>query len=210
MRLVGWFVIGGLWGAALVGCGGDSARHIVDAPEGGSGSGSDTVAGALDGLRWELPCGADLGGNVCAATDAADQIATITGSGHFNVLLRFRGLVETKAYAGGTVDGFFNTGGADNGDTFNVYAMMVSAPAQTYFVNMGASNIYNCFALDYLEAVPMDGGATVTLSAMPIDGHEIENLDPGGTPIVVPDIAPAPAAYNGQFVQVDVVSVGAL
>ena len=42
---------------------------------------------------------------------------------------------------------------------------------------------------------------------MPIDGHEIENLDPAGMPIVIPDIAPAPAAYAGQFVQMDVVSV---
>jgi len=194
-------------GLALVGCGSDSARHIVDSAPGG---GSNTVAGALDGLRWELPCGADLGGNVCAATDAPVQTATITGSGHYSVTLRFRGVVETKAYTGGTVDGYFNTGGMDNGDSFNVYAMKVSSPMQTYFVNMGQSNIYNCFPLDYTESVPMDGGATVMLSAMPIDGHEIENLDPSNMPIVIPDIAPAPAAYNGQFVQMDVVSVGTL
>ena len=48
------------------------------------------------------------------------------------------------------------------------------------------------------------------LTAMPIDGHEIENLDPSNTPIVIPDIAPAPAAYNGQFVEMDVVSVASL
>jgi hypothetical protein len=58
-----------------------------------------------------------------------------------------------------------------------------------------------------METVPLDAGATVTLTAMPIDGHEIENVDPSGTPIVIPDIAPAPAAYAGQFVQVDVVDV---
>ncbi len=48
------------------------------------------------------------------------------------------------------------------------------------------------------------------LSVMPIDGHEIENVDAGGTPIVIPEIAPAPAAYAGQFVQVDVVDVATL
>lgn len=204
MRFAGLVVV---WLSLLAACGDDSTRHIADAPPGG---GSNTVAGALDGLRWEIPCGADLGGNTCDASDAVDQTATITGSGHFNVTLRFRGVVETKTYTGGTVDGYFNTGGADNGDSFNVYALKVSAPAQTYFVNNGMSNIYNCFALDYMEAVPMDGGATVTLTAKPIDGHEIENLDPSNTPIVIPDIAPAPAAYSGQFVQMDVVSVATL
>lgn len=183
-----------LWLAALVGCGDDPVHHLPDA--GGP-------AGALDGLRWQLPCGADLGGNVCAATDAAPQTATVTGSGHYQVALRFRGVVETKAYTGGVVDGYFDTGGADNGDTFNVYALTVSAPAQTYFVNNGQSNIYNCFAIDYTETIPIDGGATVTLTAMPIDGHEIENVDANGAPIQVPGFD----VYNGQFVEMDVVSV---
>lgn len=189
--------------AVLSACGGNTVSHIIDSP---SGTGP---AGALDGLRWEIPCGADLGGMVCAATDPAVQTATITGTAGttYNVTLRFRGVVETKAYTGGTVDGYFNTGGADDGDSFNVYALGVSSPAQNYFVNMGVSNIYNCFAMDYMETIPMDSGATVTLGAMTIDAHEIENVDPSGTPIVVPDIAPAPAAYNGQFVQMDVVSV---
>jgi len=188
---------------ALAGCGDDPIHHLPD------GGGAGGPAGALDGLRWEIPCGADLGGMVCAADNAVDQVATITGtaSDHFTVALRFRGVVETKAYTGGTVDGYFNTGGTDNGDSFNVYSLKVSSPAQTYFVNMGVSNIYHCFPLDYMESIPMDGGATVTLGAMPIDGHEIENLDPAGMPIVIPDIAPAPAAYAGQFVQMDVVSV---
>jgi hypothetical protein len=185
---------------AFAGCGDDPVHHLPG------------PAGELDGLRWEIPCGADLGGMVCAATDAADQTATIGGTtgSHYNALLHFRGVVELKSYTGGTVDGYFNTGGADNGDTFNVYSLTVSAPAQTYFVNMGMSGIYNCFALDYMETVPMDAGATITLSAHPIDGHEIENVDAMGTPIVVPDIAPAPAAYMGQFVQVDVVDVATL
>lgn len=166
----------------------------------------------MSGLRWELPCGADLGGNVCAVTDAADQTAMVTGTAgtHYAVTLRFRGVVETKAYAGGTVDNYFNTGGADNGDTFNVYSLAVSSPAQTYFVNQGASGIYHCFAMDYMETIPMDAGATITMSAKAIDAHEIENLDGSNMPIVIPDIAPAPAAYAGQFVQMDVVGVATM
>lgn len=192
---------------ALVACGSsDDSRHIADA------SGTATPAGALAGLRWDLPCGADLGGNVCAAVDATDQVAAITGTGHYNVRLRFRGVVETRAYAGGVVDGYFNTGAElpTTSDSFNVYSLAVSSPAQTYYVNMGQSNIYNTFLLDYTETVPMDGGATVTLSAKPIDGHEIENKDANGVPLVVPEITPAPDAYNGQFVQMDVISVATI
>src|SRR5690242_10112293 len=112
----------------------DNVKHLPDAPSG--------PAGALSGLRWEIPCGADLGGNVCAATDAPDQTAMVTGTAgtHYSVALRFRGVVETKAYTGGTNDNYFNTGGADNGDSFNVYSLAVSSPMQTYFVNAGASN----------------------------------------------------------------------
>ncbi|HEY0253423.1 MAG TPA: hypothetical protein VGC41_17940, partial [Kofleriaceae bacterium] len=62
-------------------------------------------------------------------------------------------------------------------------------------------------ALDYQHVVPIDGGATVTLTADPQDGAEVQNIDTSGTPIVVPDIAPAPAAYDGQFVQMDVISI---
>ena len=194
-----------LWSLVLlVGCGSDdSSRHIVD------GAGGNTVAAPLDGLRWELPCITDEGGNVCTADTAAPQTATISGSGHYMVVLRFRGVVEQRSYIGGTADGYFNTGGSTNngGDTFNLYAMTVSSPAQTYFVNNGTSNIYNTFAIDFTETVPVDGGATVTLTADPVNGAEIVNVDPSGTPIVVPDIAPAPMAYNGQFVQMDVISV---
>lgn len=183
------------------GCGDDSgSRHIVD----GGG-----VAGALDGLRWEMPCIVDEGGNVCTVNDATPQTATIAGTGHNNVTLRFRGVIETRGYVGGTVDGYFNTGGdaSNTSDSFNVYALTVSSPAQVYYVNMGVSNIYNTFAIDYTETLPIDGGATATLTAGAVNGAEIENKDVNGTPIVVPDIVPAPAAFNGQFVQMDVISV---
>ena len=83
----------------------------------------------------------------------------------------------------------------------------MSSPAQVYYVNMGVSNIYNTFAIDYMETVPIDGGATATLTGRAVNGAEIENKDVNGTPIVIPDIAPAPAAFNGQFVQMDVISV---
>jgi hypothetical protein len=53
----------------------------------------------------------------------------------------------------------------------------------------------------------MQSSASVSLSADTVDGIEITNLDANGNPIVVPGIPPAPAAYDGQFIQMDVINV---
>ena len=82
----------------------------------------------------------------------------------------------------------------------------VSSPGQTYFVNQGISHRV-VVALDYTETVPIASGATVTLHADSRDSYELRNVDSSGQPIVVPGVAPAPGAFDGQFVQMDVVSV---
>jgi hypothetical protein len=47
----------------------------------------------------------------------------------------------------------------------------------------------------------------LTLQADSLDALQIRNIDENGAPIVVPDVPPAPDAYDGQFVQMDVLSV---
>lgn len=166
-------------------------------------------AAALNGLRWELPCtGSTSDARVCTAGNFNTQ-ATLSGQAgtQYSVELRFRGIVEQATYNGGVADGFWLTGGASAGDGWNVYKIEISSPAQTYYLNVGTSNIYRVFAIDYQHTVTIDAGATVSLSALTVDGQEIVNRDDTGTAIVVPDIPPAPAAFNGQFVQMDVVSV---
>jgi hypothetical protein len=168
------------------------------------------VAVGLNGLRWEIPCGADASSVACFVTDPQPITANLAGvlGTTYQVTLRFRGVAEQKTYTGGTQDGSFYTGGAEDGGSYNVYAMAVSSPAQTYYLNAGSSNITNCWLLDYTKTIPMDAGATVTLTALAKDGQEIKNRDAAtGAPIVVPDIPPAPDPFNGQFIQMDVVSV---
>jgi hypothetical protein len=53
----------------------------------------------------------------------------------------------------------------------------------------------------------MQSGARITLAADTVNGSEIINRDANGSPIVVPGISPAPTAYNGQFIQMDVIDV---
>lgn len=184
-----------------------------DAPSVDGGPTTDaSVAALLDGLRWELPCGVDTSATVCEASTFPTVTAALTGNPAttYQVTLRFRGVVEQKTYEGGTTYDYFNVGGTPPTDGYNVYQMHVSSPEGDYFLNAGTSGIERSWLIDYEQTIPMNGGATVTLTADAQDGAEIKNVDGDGAPIVVPEIVPAPAAYNGQFVQMDVTAIATL
>jgi hypothetical protein len=153
-----------------------------------------------------------------------EQILTTTLSGStgvtYQVTLHFRGIVEQKTYTGvdagtartgGSGDAgnpaFFVVGGAPNGSTWNIYELDISSPPQTYFLNSGADGINYVWLVDYLAPIPMNAGAVVTLTANSVEGVETSNQAPDGGPVYVPVVPPYPAAYNGQFVQMDIVSV---
>lgn len=170
------------------------------------------VASAFTGLRWELPCVTRSGRDSCTTPGVVRRTALMGGDRGvvYDVTLRFRGVVETEGYVGGETDGaYFQIGGAPINDTWNIYALSVSSPAETYYVNRGEGGLYRCFALDYTATIPIAAGATVTLVADPVDSatEEIVNTDGTGTPIVVPGVPPAPAAFDGQFIQMDVLTV---
>jgi hypothetical protein len=179
----------------------------------GDGKTCTDVAGSLSGLRWELPCTAgNANPALCAAAGTVSKQATLAGQSGttYQVKLRFRGIIEPNAYSGGTGSGYFYTGGTASDPYANVYLLAVSQPAQNYYVNAGVvrpSNDLYCDAIDYEATIDVAGGAKVTLSANTKDALQIKNRDKAGNPYVIADVPPAPQAYNGQFVQMDVVSV---
>jgi hypothetical protein len=143
----------------------------------------------------------------------------------YAVTLRFRGVVEMKTYAGddagppqtagakGPANAqFFVSGGADDGDRANIYELQVSDPPGIYFLNSGLSLVNNnTWWLDYTTTIAMKGGATVTMTANAVDNSEVANENGvDGGPVLVPGVPPYPQAYDGQFVQMDVVSVVAM
>ncbi len=144
-----------------------------------------------------------------------------TNGTSYQVTLLFRGIVEQKTYSGGTTGlavgeeaggqgnpAFFVEGATpSSGDTFNIYELDVSSPAQSFFLNVGTSGIDQTFLIDYQATIAMDAGATVTLTGNSLGGVETFNRGADFNPVVVPDVPPAPAAFDGQFVQMDVVSV---
>ncbi len=184
------------------------------------------VAGTLAGLRWELPC-TDTESPICQTeVDGGDvQVVSTTLGGApgqaYAVTLHFRGVVEMKTYAGGEAGApqtagaeglanaqFFVSGGADNGDSANLYELQVSDPPSVYFLNSAVTYGGNVWWLDYSVTIPMKAGATITMTANAVDSREVANVNGvDGGPVLVPGVPPYPRGYDGQFIQMDVVSV---
>jgi hypothetical protein len=170
------------------------------------------VAASLSGLRWNIPC-VQIGPTACTCVDPPSVSSRLSGTpgSMYDVTLRFRGVVEEKTYTGGTNDGaWWQIGGVAPNDGYNIYRLDFSSPAQTFYLNRGTSAISRAWAIDYTKTIRAAAGAVVSLSAHAGDGLEILNrdsADSSGSPIVVPGVPPAPEAFNGQFVQMDVVEV---
>jgi len=184
----------------------------ADAPAGGflcTNHQCVNVAGSLSGLVWALPCTSALSSIACntdPTTTVSSKLGGATGV-TYDVSLHFRGVVEQKTYNGGCTDGaYWQSAGADSGDSFNVYRLTVSSPPQTYFLNVGASSINHTFALDYKKTILVDAGATVTLYADSKDGQEIVNVGADSNPVSIAGTS-ITQPYDGQFIQMDVDSV---
>jgi hypothetical protein len=166
------------------------------------------VATGLHGLRWNLPCMTNDATDGCStAVDTKTTILNGQTGKTYAVTVRFRGVVEQKTYAGGTGDGYWLAGATAPVDGYNVFELKVSSPAQVYYLNAGTTGMRRVFAIDYTRTIDMDAGAMVTLTADPVDGAEIRNTDGMGHALAVPGIQPYPGAYDGQFIQVDVLSI---
>jgi hypothetical protein len=208
-------------GGETAGNGGATAGSAgTTAGTSGAGGSSPTlaIAAELSGFRLECPCidanhfGPEKQDN-CDSAPAVDRQKHDKKLGGepsqiYDVGLRVRGNTEPNTYVGGKLEqGRFYVGGKTSTPGYTAYMMTVSDPPQTYFFNYNATTGHLHFLLDYQVSVPMRGGATVTFevnggSSVP-DGHGVSNRER----LVVPGVPPAPDPFNGQFVQVDVVSV---
>lgn len=201
-----------------------------------------SIQGQLSGLRWDMPCIQNQG-VVGTCVNPPDQKITLQGNPGqlYQVTLRFRGIVETfkdytgavdssaKAYQnlmkpGDSVPKLYQSSGAFvTGGTFppttlaNTYALIISDPPQTYYLNRKPDGIdlpQVCMMIDYQETIPIRAGATVTLHADSHDGLEVINAAAPDQAtgiqvfdLFVPGVAPYPDLSVGQFIQMDVVSV---
>jgi len=206
----------------------DADRPVTDdgaASDGPSGDapgegGLLAIAALLDKFRFECPCidadhfGLDKQDN-CDMTPAVDrQTYTKKLAGDPNVVydvtLHVRGNTEPNTYVNGTLEqNRFYTGGETSTPGYTSYMLSVTLPNQVYFFNYNPTTSHIHFLIDYQVTIPMKGGTTVILDvnggkSVP-DGHGVSNRES----LVVPGIPPAPNPFNGQLVQLDVVSVRA-
>lgn len=176
------------------------------------------VASVLSGFRYEIPCTNDGRPTCSIATGTlADKSVTMRGTvgKTYDIVVRFRGVVEQRAYAGdtpsptatGTNHEFFAQGGSEtpNGDDWNIYALRISAPAFSWHLNSGVSNDFFSDPIDYQATIRVAGGATLTVHADSFDPAMVNNQDSNNQPIVIASLENT--AFPGQFVQLDPISV---
>lgn len=178
------------------------------------------VATAIDGYRFEFPCRDPMPENPKPGADGISarmtddpktndkftDVKTFGGEAgkRYKVTLRVRGVVEPMMYKDGQQVGErFYIGGAPNNKTYNIYQLTVSSPAQHFFFNRDDKVGHRIFTIDYTATIEVAGGATLTFHGDGQNGHMITNF----AKLVVPDVAPAPQPYNGQFIQLNVTDV---
>jgi hypothetical protein len=191
-------------------------------PQGQAQNPAPKLGASIDGYRFEFPCVMPMPdqpkeGATCKSavvtgdpkkTDNFTVKKTFEGEKgkRYLVTLRIRGVVEPMMYKDGKMDGeHFYIGGEPNNATYNIYKISVSSPESHYFLNRQDKVGHKIFAIDYTKTIEIDGGATVTFMGDGQNGEMISNFKK----LVVPDVEPAPKPFNGQFVQVNVVSVEA-
>jgi len=175
---------------------------------------------SLNGYRFEFPCKGTMPekpkkGAGCQSalvtgdpfkTDNFKKVVNFGGEKgkSYKVTLRFRGVVEPMMYKNGKMDGdYFYIGGEPNNRTYNIYKIDIASPKSHYFLNRQDRVGHRIFTIDYTKTIEIAGGSKITLSGDGQNGKLISNF----AQHVVPEIAPAPKPYHGQFIQIDVIGV---
>lgn len=190
-------------------------------------------ATGIDKFRWEVPCNCSncvTVQNYACGWDLAKITGktTIAGGGWtvenarifegdpnviYTVVLRFRGVVETNTYADAagvpdtkqTAAPHFHVGGKVL-EYWMWYSLATSDPKETYFLNAFSGLQHQPYTIDYTATIKIKGGATVTF-ALGDTRLSRGGMIANSQKVVVPNVPPAPLPFNGEFIQMDVVSV---
>ena len=190
---------------------GDAEPIDADAATVGSEPDAPVMPFAMAGQRWHLPCSNNLGNRNCNCA-TGPQIETVVLAGkateRWVVTVRIRGIMEAITYTGGIagLQGWY-LGGAKGDTANNYYRMVVSSPAATYWINRGTPTGQRSFVYDYMASLAVDGNATIMFESNGQDGLQWGNYDAAGAPQTIANVPTNPSPYDGQFAQLDVVSV---
>jgi hypothetical protein len=171
--------------------------------------GCDDIRNILDGIRWESPCLAELGPTTCLGPGTQSLRYNLRGApgARYEVVLRFRGVAELRTYLGGYHQGQeWQVGGGPTANARNQFVLEMTSPAETIFLNRVDEQRDSCHRIDFTLPVRLDVGSGF-LTKVNARGEQLRNLGPNGRPIIVNNVRPAPDAYDGQFIQVNVQSI---
>jgi hypothetical protein len=177
----------------------------------GDGTRCVAVVPELHRARVEVPCSPPSVPGMDGCTSLIPGPWSTTAGGDpgaaYRVTIRVRGALEHKSYIGGQATGEFVVGGTPDETMWNVYRLQVGDTS--YHLNAGVSGERHCHAVDYRADIQVRTGDLVTLVELDTDGLMIANLDDRSppVPIRIPDVAPYPDAFDGQFLQIDVEAV---
>jgi hypothetical protein len=208
MRTLPWLLAGTL--LLSTGCQTNSTAH------------GDPAASSLAGLRLEVPCADHFNNDTECHWDRSllqsqdpawklkrEIVRTFAGRPGvlYSVTLHVRGVVEPKNFTGGTVQlDHFQSGGEAVRNDYNFYSLSVSEPRAIYTFNRNEDKVgHYTFPIDYTVTVPIRGGAIVTMGAYDSNDVAIANHQRH----VIPGVPPFPAAFDGQFFDIEVVRIAA-
>ena len=179
------------------------------------------LAASLSGLRLEVPCAnpkfnkdteCHWDQSLLQTSDPQwklkrEIVRTFGGKPgvSYRVTLHVRGVVEPKNFTGGEVQfEHFQTGGTAVKNDYNFYSLSVSEPRAVYTFNRNEEKVgHYTFPIDYTVTIPVRGGATVIMGAYDSNDVAIANHQKH----VVTGVPPFPAAFDGQFFDIEVASV---
>jgi hypothetical protein len=199
----------------------DAGHPDASAPD-ASAPDSKTFAGDLDALFIDAPCDSATPSpppNMATCqhppqTQHIEKAVTFGGdaSATYEVVLRVRGIWEPTSITGGqrpdadlplTLGGTVAVG---TGDPINYqqYSIVVSKPAQTYWLNDYRYVAHDIHKEDYMASIEVAGGAEVKVIMNDGNDHQIANW----TEDYFQGLAPyATEPSTGQMLRLDVVSV---
>lgn len=171
--------------------------------------------GPIEGFRVDIPCkGKRYGANLCTYDPAAlpERLSVERAVGgspgvQYRVKAHVRALVEPMRYVkqGGVSASSATdapepiTGAAPGVLVFRSYALATTRPASLTYLNAFHDIEHDVYAIDYDLELTVEGGSRIRL--LIADGNDIAVGNEKG--VKVPDVAPFPEAYDGQFIQVD-------
>jgi hypothetical protein len=187
-------------------------------------------AAALNGQRWEVPCGLTNPSATLTCPDLPSGQPACPVDGHYpvdrriafggragvlyDVTVEIYGVVEPKVYTDGTAGpDRFRVGGVPTATTHNVYSLRVTGSrpelAQVYYINdAGSTGEFNIvYAIEQTRVLRIEGGSMLRLLAYDADCAMYKNCrDHNPSATCVPyDVRGS--TFNGQFAQINVTSV---